>query len=78
MWKMKSLEGAPVVERNEEFPIDSVGISRIYLAVCLLSVPFSQLPFLCSCGPLISVKGFGALKCFCFRCQESLSSSTLV
>lgn len=45
MWKMKSLEGAPVVERNEEFPIDSVGISRIYLAVCLLSVPLLSAPF---------------------------------
>lgn len=27
--------------------------------------------------PLISVKGLGALKCFCFRCQEPLSCSSL-
>lgn len=36
------------------------------------------LSWLSSYGPLISVKGFGALKCLCFRCQEPLSSSSLV
>lgn len=48
MWKMKSLEGASVVERNEEFPIESLGISRIYLAVCqsTLCPPCLKLPFL--------------------------------
>lgn len=53
----------------------------LLLSVCLLSFPLVSAPFplssglswLCSCGPLISVKGFGALKCFCFRCQEPLS-----